>query len=73
MFTSDRKRMGEFANSWPLKIAGYAVCTLIAALNIYLLFETIGARWMSAVIAVSVLFTIWVMFFYKEKPKAKSV
>jgi manganese transport protein len=68
MFTSDRKRMGEFANALPLKIAGYAVCTLIASLNFYLLFETIGARWMSAIIAAAVLFTVWVTFFYREKP-----
>jgi manganese transport protein len=34
MFTSDRKRMGEFANALPLKIVVYAVCTLIAVLNL---------------------------------------
>lgn len=43
MFTSDRKKMGEFANPWPVKILGYAVATLIASLNGYLLFQTLRA------------------------------
>ena len=40
MFTSDKKKMGEFASPLGIKILGYAVATLIAALNIYLLFQT---------------------------------
>ncbi len=40
MFTSDPKKMGEFASPLPLKILGYAVATLIASLNAYLLFQT---------------------------------
>jgi len=67
IFTSDKKRMGEFVNNLPTKIIGYLVCTVIAALNIYLLFETIGAMWLGLIAAIMVAFTIWVMFFYKEK------
>jgi manganese transport protein len=73
MFTSDRKRMGEFANSLPVKIIGYSVCTLIAGLNIYLLYETIGAFWLGIVAAVMAAFAIWVMFFYRGKPEEASL
>jgi manganese transport protein len=68
MFTSDRKRMGEFANPTWLKIIGYAVCTLIASLNIYLLYQTIGALWLGMMLMAVLAFAIWVCFFYKEKP-----
>jgi manganese transport protein len=41
-FTSDRVKMGEFANSLPLRVAAYSVATIIAALNVWLLVQTIG-------------------------------
>jgi manganese transport protein len=68
MFTSDRKKMGEFANPLWLKVLGYAVCFLIAGLNISLLYQTVGPFWMSLLAAGMALFTIWVKFFYKETP-----
>ena len=45
-FTSDKKRMGEHVNPLWLKLAGLVVCTLIAGLNIKLLWDTpqIGPR-----------------------------
>lgn len=70
MFTSDARRMGPFVNSLPTKIVGYGVCTLIAALNVYLLFQTIGVLWLGVVAAIMIGFTLWVTFFYKDKPKA---
>jgi manganese transport protein len=39
-FTSDRLKMGEFANSTPLKVAAYAVASVIASLNVWLLVQT---------------------------------
>jgi len=45
-FTSDRVKMGEFANSTPLRLAAYAVATLIAALNLWLLAQTVRG-WMA--------------------------
>ncbi|MCA0374860.1 MAG: Nramp family divalent metal transporter [Gemmatimonadetes bacterium] len=39
-FTSDRSKMGEFANSTPLRIAAYLVATVIASLNAWLLVQT---------------------------------
>lgn len=45
-FTSDRVKMGEFANSTPLRLAAYAVATLIAALNLWLLAQTVRG-WMT--------------------------
>lgn len=70
MFTSDPKRMGEFANSLPVKIIGYTICTIIAALNVYLLFKTIGPVWLGIIAAAMIGFTVWVTFFYKEQSTA---
>jgi manganese transport protein len=64
-FTSDKKLMGEFANPRGVKIVGYAICTLIASLNLYLLYETLGWGWMALIVAVASAFTLWVRFFYR--------
>ena len=40
MFTSDRQLMGEFVNPTWLKVLAYAVATIIAGLNGWLLFQT---------------------------------
>jgi len=40
MFTSDREKMGEFANSTWLRVLAYAVAFVIAALNAWLLLKT---------------------------------
>ncbi len=69
MFTSDRKRMGEFANPLWVKILGYAICTTIALLNVSLLWDKLGAFWVGVIAAVMALFSLWVMFVYKEDPK----
>ena len=45
MFTSDRRKMGEFANPLWLKMLAYLVAVIIASLNAWLLVQTIGA-WM---------------------------
>ena len=68
MFTSDKRRMGEFVNNLPTKIIGYLVCTVIAALNVYLLYDTIGLFWLGVTAAIMAVFTIWVVFFYHDKP-----
>ncbi|HYH81909.1 MAG TPA: Nramp family divalent metal transporter [Longimicrobium sp.] len=39
-FTSDREKMGQFANAWWLKGLAYTVAVLIAGLNIWLLWQT---------------------------------
>jgi manganese transport protein len=70
MFTSDRKRMGDFVNPLWLKITGYSVCTVIAGLNLKLLWDTIGPIWFSTAVAVVLAFTAYVMFVYKEKQAA---
>ena len=46
MFTSDRKKMGEFANPVWLKSLAYLVAVVIASLNIWLLFQTFRG-WLS--------------------------
>lgn len=45
-FTSDRVKMGEFANSMPLKVLAYVVAGLIASLNVWLLAQTVSG-WMA--------------------------
>jgi manganese transport protein len=71
MFTSDKKRMGEFANPLWLKVVGYAVCLIIASLNLKLLYdqaqEKVGVIWFFGGIAVAVGFALWVMFGYKGR------
>jgi manganese transport protein len=42
IFTSDREKMGEFANSLPLKLGSYAIAVIIAALNGWLLVQIIS-------------------------------
>src|SRR4051795_5977520 len=39
MFTSDPHKMGEFANTPSIKVLAYAVAVIIAALNIYMLYQ----------------------------------
>ena len=43
LFTSDKVKMGAFVNSLQLKVAAYVVATVIAALNAWLLVQTIGS------------------------------
>src|SRR5881275_1688488 len=40
LFTSDRRKMGQFANSTAVKALAYFVALVIAALNAWLLFQT---------------------------------
>jgi manganese transport protein len=46
MFTSDRRKMGEFVNPTWLKVLAYLVATVIASLNAWLLVQTFRA-WMA--------------------------
>jgi manganese transport protein len=70
-FTSDKRLMGEFANSTRVKVVGYAICTLIAGLNVSLLFQVLGVRWMALLVAVALAFTFWVRFIYpRRRPQA---
>ncbi|MEO8504115.1 MAG: Nramp family divalent metal transporter [Acidobacteriota bacterium] len=64
-FTSDRKLMGEFANPRWVKILGYGICSLIAGLNLYLLYGAIGASWLALLVALAVAFWVWARFFYR--------
>jgi manganese transport protein len=41
MFTSDKKKMGEFVNATWLRILAWAIAIVIAALNAYLIFTTL--------------------------------
>jgi manganese transport protein len=67
MVTSDKTRMGSYANSLPVKVVGYLICSLIAGLNVYLLHSIIGPVWLGLIIAVSVAFSLWVKFGYRTQ------
>jgi manganese transport protein len=43
-FTSDRTKMGDFTNTRMLKYVGYTVAVVIAALNVWLLVQTLHPR-----------------------------
>ena len=70
-FTSNRRMMGEFANSTAVKILGYAICSLIAGLNISLLWQTIGTGWMALLVSVAAAFTLWVRFVYPRRHRVQ--
>ncbi len=67
MVTSDKKRMGEFANALWVKVVGYTICFVIGALNIYLLVKTLGPMWVSIGAVIAVAFGLYVQFGYKSK------
>jgi manganese transport protein len=66
MFTSDPAKMGVHANPLWLKIIGYAVCFIIAGLNMKLLLDVIGPIWFGIAVAVTLAFTGYVKYFYTE-------
>jgi manganese transport protein len=66
-FTSDRRLMGEFANSTLVKIVGYTICTVIAGLNLSLLYQTLGPGWMALLVGVALAFTAWVRYIYPRR------
>lgn len=68
MVTSNPLHMGEFVNKPWMKWTGYAICSIIAALNVYLLHETIGGFWVSMIVSSVVLFSLYVKYLYKEHP-----
>ena len=81
MFTSDRKRMGEFVSPLWLTVLAYTVCGIIALLNMKLLWDTASdptktGHWgipaFGAIILGTLLFSLWVMFVYKEKQEPVS-
>ena len=70
-FTSDRRLMGEFVNSTAVKAVGYAICILIAGLNLSLLWQTLGTGWMGLIVGVAAAFTLWVRFVYPRRHRVQ--
>ncbi len=60
MFTSDSRKMGEYANPLWAKVLGYAICLVIALLNIYLLQQTIGVVGVGIAMGLVAGFAGWV-------------
>lgn len=79
MVTSDRRRMGEFANKSWVAALGYLMCMVIGGLNVYLLYQTyqdhrdiIPLSLVVGFLTAVAMFTVWVTFFYKSKPASPS-
>ncbi len=70
MVTGSKKRMGEFASPLVVQIVGYAIGTLIVALNIYLLVDTLGPWWVGGGAAVMLAFAAYVRWFYRPSPSS---
>jgi manganese transport protein len=68
MFTSDRRRMGDFASPIWLQVLAYMVCVAITLLNLNLLRETVPLTILGPIAGAGLLFAAWVIFFYKGKP-----
>ena len=66
MVTSSHDRMGDYANPGWVKVVGYAICSVIAGLNVYLLWATIGPMWVGAIAAVMLGFAAWVRFGWRR-------
>jgi manganese transport protein len=76
MFTSDPKRMGKFTSPLWMKVVGYAICTVIGSLNIYLLWQVATEKFgrngqigFGALVMTVISFACYVMFVYKEPAK----
>lgn len=72
LFTSSRRKMGEHVNPLWAKVAGFVVCAIISALNVYLLWETIGAGWVVAIAAAMGLFAAWVRWSQRKTAPAQA-
>ena len=68
LLTGDRRRMGRFANPMAVQVAGYAVCTVIASLNVYLLWSTIGPVWVMGLALIIAAFAGFVRWGYRRRP-----
>ncbi len=66
-FTSDKKRMGIFANPMWLKVVGYAICVLITGLNVKLLWDTLGPVWVGLGAFAVLAFAAYVTWGWSEK------
>ncbi len=65
MLTSDKARMGQFANSRAVQVIGYSICAVIASLNVYLLWSVIGPIWLGLLVAAMIGFAAWVRLGYR--------
>lgn len=75
MITSDRAKMGEFANSKLIKILAYSCAVVISGLNVYLLYQNSPLWLMITLATFGIGFSIWVRYIYgprqnREVPEA---
>jgi len=70
MLTSDKAKMGAFANGRLVQVVGYSICAVIASLNVYLLWSVIGSLWLGLLAAAMIGFAAWVRFGYRGRPAA---
>ncbi|MCC6687238.1 MAG: Nramp family divalent metal transporter [Fimbriimonadaceae bacterium] len=66
-FTTNKAKMGAYANRPWAAWVGFAIATVISGLNIWLLDQTVGRQWVVGGLAVMALFAAWVKFIYGPK------
>lgn len=73
-YVSDKRRMGQFAIGFWAKLGGWTSATVIVALNIWLVFETVG-DWLSGVhgavqslVILGLLFSLLMLIYITIKP-----
>lgn len=73
MVTSDAGKMGSYANKTYVKVMGYVLCSFIGALNIYLLYKSIGMMWLGGILIVGAAIAFYIRYVYKDpNPEAAS-
>lgn len=72
MFTSDKRRMGEFASPVWMQVLAYLVSAIIVGVNLSLLWQQFGPAWVLGGFGVALAFGIWVKYFWKETKSAAS-
>ncbi len=68
--TSDRSKMGDFANAPVVKVIGYLLGTIIVGLNLYLVNQQIGTAWLVGILAFAAGFAAYAKFIYREPAHA---
>ena len=66
-FTSDRERMGRYANNALVKGLGYALAAVITVLNVWLIDTTAGPWWVVGGFATLLAFALYTRLIYRPR------
>ncbi|MBI5706940.1 MAG: Nramp family divalent metal transporter [Armatimonadetes bacterium] len=66
--TSDPEKMGKYVNRIEVRVLGYMVGVLIAGLNVFLLYQSIGPLWLGLAVALMIAFSVYVKAYKAPAP-----